>query len=459
MPPAATAGHGPRTGSARAELALGWCVILAALALVTLLGPVPARVPLLVGAIVVAGLAWWRLAHVCERAALPCAWIVAGAVLLRLVVLAGDPGLSDDINRYIWEAEVIARGVSPYAHAPDAPRLAELRAELPGLHAAVNHPETPAAYPPVVQALGLVASQAARLAGGEGEAFVPRARLLLRLFAALADLLVLVPLGALLRARGAPPGRLVVWAWSPLVALEFAGSGHFDALGIALWIAALASLFGPGARPARGMGLLAAAAMTKLLPLCSLPFALRGRGPAARALLAWMVAISLALVLPLLALEGGLRATGLADYGLRWESSSLCYRFVEAPLALVFERDGAWSDPRRLGRAAILALWLGAGLVAWRRGLDLVDASWMLLAVFLVLSPTLHPWYLTWAVPFLALRPRAAWLWLVALAPLSYWVLARWHAEGVWQEPGWLWPVLALPFFVLLARDARRSRP
>jgi hypothetical protein len=57
-------------------------------------------------------------------------------------------------------------------------------------------------------------------------------------------------------------------------------------------------------------------------------------------------------------------------------------------------------------------------------------------------------------LPFLALRFSAAWAWLVVAAPLLYWPLPRWKTEGVWSEPTWLWPVVALPFFALLLLEA-----
>ena len=62
-----------------------------------------------------------------------------------------------------------------------------------------------------------------------------------------------------------------------------------------------------------------------------------------------------------------------------------------------------------------------------------------------MLTPTLHPWYLTWIVPFLVLRPARAWTLLLFLAPLLYWPRTGWMTERVWVEPAWLWPVVALP--------------
>ena len=76
-----------------------------------------------------------------------------------------------------------------------------------------------------------------------------------------------------------------------------------------------------------------------------------------------------------------------------------------------------------------------------------------------MLTPTLHPWYLTWVIPFLALYRSRAWVFLAAVAPLLYWPLTEWHATGEWIEPVWLWPALALPFFLLLALEVPTRRP
>jgi hypothetical protein len=147
------------------------------------------------------------------------------------------------------------------------------------------------------------------------------------------------------------------------------------------------------------------------------------------------------------ATNGGALLAGLSEYGLRWEAASLVFRWLEAPFAAVLERDGTWSDPRRVARVIAALLWLAVAACAWFRVEDPVRATGVAIGAFLVLSPTLHPWYLAWIVPFVAVTGSAAWLLLVALAPLLYWPLAGWHASGVWVEPGWLWPAVALPFF------------
>jgi hypothetical protein len=95
------------------------------------------------------------------------------------------------------------------------------------------------------------------------------------------------------------------------------------------------------------------------------------------------------------------------------------------------------------------AIWLILALREWWRGSGALRASCVLLGAYLFLSPTLHPWYLCWLVPLLALYPSLAWWLLLALAPLCYWPMAGWKAIHVWYEPPWLWPAVALPFLLV----------
>lgn len=407
-------------------------------------------------ALCLAGVAWAWAGSRAGRVPIPWGAVLGGAVLLRVLAWAAAPDYSDDALRYVWEALVLLDGRSPYAFAPAAPELAALRERWPELFAGLNHPETSAAYPPLYQAASVGVVSLASAFGESG--LVERALRFQRLFAAGCDLGVLFALRALLIALRLPAARAVVWAWSPLAALEFAGVGHMDALGIALWTAALA-ICAAGARPVRAAVLLCAATLVKFLPVLSVPFALReARGGRARAVAAALL-VAGAACLPLLALEGGARGLGrgLADYGTRWESTSILYRFVEPPLAALVASLAAPVDARALGRGGCALLWLALAWRTWRGRSDVVRASWTLLGAFLVLSPTLHPWYLAWALPFLACFPSRAWNWLIAFAPLSYTVVARWRLEGLWHEPAWLWPLWALPFLALALRE-RLSR-
>jgi hypothetical protein len=398
------------------------------------------------GLVGVGSLAWLWVSTGGRGAGIGVGPLLLGALGLRLLALGAAPSLSDDVQRYVWEGEVLSAGYSPYAHAPSSPALGELRAREPDLARAVAHPEVAAAYPPTAQ-----------LTHAAVVSLMPRGRRVwgMKLVYGLADLAVLWPLLVLLRRRGRPPGEAVAWAWSPLVTLEFAGSGHLDALGILLLLGALALLGGgrPAARirESLGIGSLALAAMTKYLPLFALPFVLRGPRPARRAVLFALV-VGL-LWSPILFIEGGVVPGGLADYGRSWQGGSLVFHWIDLAV-----RGLHMPYPQWCGRGLVGLLWGAIAVGAWRAKLPVERATGLLIGAFLVLSPTLHPWYLTWALPFAILDRCRAWLVLVALAPLLYWPLAGWHARGEWVEPAWLGLALALPFFAVLYVDRPRAR-
>lgn len=387
--------------------------------------------------------------------------LASGAVALRLAFLADELELSDDIERYAWEGALVGAGEDPYALAPLAPELEGWRQRWPESFARVSHPEVPAVYPPLAQSVN---AALVSLAGGPEPG--QGARLALRIFYGSCDLLVCVPLALLLRQRRRPLAGIVAWAWNPWVALEFAGSGHLDSLAILGLLGALACL-----PPARALGaaragtalaLLAAGAAVKLLPLALVPFALRRTRRPVRAALLGLAGGVLACA-PFVLVSGAWpRLGGLSEYAFRWESFSLVYRALEPLFARVWAYDEAWSDPRRLARACVLVAWLALGLHAWRARHEPARTAALLVGGFLVLTPTLHPWYLTWIVPFLALRPSSGWSAFVALAPLLYWPVAGWRTHAVWVEPAWLWPLLGLVLLGGSARDhwrARRERP
>ena len=188
----------------RRPLALGLCflLLLGSFAAVQALGPLPEAGGPGMALLVLAGGAWSAALLLAEREPPALGLVLLGALLLRLVALAGDPQTSDDVQRYVWEGALVLDGRSPYALAPDSAELAPEREERASTFAAMNHTGISAAYPPLTQAL---CALAVAVAGGaerdDGRAAVFACRLL---FAAL-DMLVLLPLVVLLRARGRAP--------------------------------------------------------------------------------------------------------------------------------------------------------------------------------------------------------------------------------------------------------------
>ncbi len=82
------------------------------------------------------------------------------------------------------------------------------------------------------------------------------------------------------------------------------------------------------------------------------------------------------------------------------------------------------ADPRVL--RAVAKLVMALVLAAWtlytvtRRDLDPLQESLLLLGAVILLSPTVHPWYLLWILPLAAARLSWGWLLLCLTVSLAY---------------------------------------
>jgi hypothetical protein len=409
------------------------------------------------------------------------AGIALVALLGRAAAWHSQANLSDDLWRYGWEGALVLDGMSPYAQAPDDQALEEQRQRWADVFARMNNKSVSAAYPPVTQGYAAVwvalsvglhgptqdSTQGPAPADPIDAAASPVSQRLqsgLRLGFGLAELLVLWPLFALLKERRRPLGLLVAWAWSPLVMGEFWGAAHFDSLGVLCLAMALlgSSSAARSVRSVRAVWL-GLAIGVKYLPLLLVPFFgwhRRVRG-------ALVLALTLVCVFaPVGLLRGGYDGlfSGLSEYGFRWESWNLVYGFVEPAIGRVFEANESWTDPRRLGRMLMAALLVSVVTRQFLSERDRCTASYRTMAAFLILSPTLHPWYLAWVLVFVPLvipvrdsaaspigsSPSAwAWVYLITISPLLYWPLVAWQTQGVWHVPAWTWPLCGAPFFAV----------
>jgi hypothetical protein len=193
--------------------------------------------------------------------------------------------------------------------------------------------------------------------------------------------------------------------------------------------------------------------LAKLLPALLLPLFWRELGapdhrwydPRPRRALLWFPLLSGAAYLPF-ARAGHRLLTGLGAYVQHW-------RFNDALFAAISSALGGESAlPLAKGVSAVLLLL--AALWSLRCHTDPCQSAFFTLGAYLLLSPTLHPWYLLWVLPFLALFPRPAWILLSGLVFLAYQVLIGYSKSGVWVERAWVrWAEYA-PFYLLLALEA-----
>ncbi len=379
----------------------------------------------------------------------PLVLLWAVGIVARLALLPLTPELSDDIYRYLWDGHVLLEGVNPYAHPPDAEALGAIRTAW---HGEINHPHVPTIYPPLTQALFALVG----VVGGT----ILAAKVVWLCF----DLACAALLQGIAARTGRNPARVLVWyLWSPLLIVETAWSAHFDAVGLfflaaLIWVAAAMrgegrtrSSAGATADPDRSPGgrflrawkrpaalgsVLGLATLVKFAPAAVLPPLARRYG--GRAVVAF-AAVCAILYLPFAGAGVHALTDGLRTYARHWSAN-------EGAFSLVLHLAG---DPVR-ARVAVAVLVFGvAGYAAWRR-FSVERALLWTLGAGLLLSPTVHPWYVLWVLPMAALRGHAPFLLVGGLAFLGYWGLASYEAIGVWPQPGWNRAAMWLPVWGLI---------
>ncbi len=349
------------------------------------------------------------------------------ALLLRLVALPIEPG--DDFWRYQWEGKIQHAGFNPYVQAPDDPALDDLRADFPNWYK-INHRQSQAIYPPGAELIFSALSA------------VTERPLLYKLLFAAADLAT-AGLLLLLFPKANRYLHAAWYAWNPLIVYSFAGSAHFDSLMLLPMVGAIVLLTRfENAAAARTKWLLATGAAAllglaisiKLIPLLLLPlcvFALRSRAVTLVLALALPAGLSLLYGWPQVPIWDALRSFAHVT-----RLNDLFWWIIE---------ETVWPNPRQKNYQYNLIILLAVGAISllfwrnWKRGM-----LWAL-ATALILSPVLHPWYLTWILPLAVWRRAQPWQ-ILSVTLFAYFLF--WNERLFllpWRSELWLRGIITIP--------------
>jgi alpha-1,6-mannosyltransferase len=350
-------------------------------------------------------------------------WVIIVGIALRATMTVSTPILENDYLRYLWDGAVAANGWSPYRFSPEAvlqgintvpDELLRLGDDGRGTLAGISYPHLRTIYPPVAQAAFAIA-----------HFFKPWSLISLRLVLLLFDAATLLLLIATLRSLDRSPLWIVIYWWNPLIVKEFVNSAHLDVITLPLVVGAV--MLTIRQRYVWAAGSLALATGAKLWPVVVLPVVLSPllRRPVRLIVpLTMFVLIAGALSIPIY--TAGLdTSSGFVAYAKTWEMNDALYMLflwaVQFVLGMLqFDAGTAQVVTRVLVALILVALigWVSRTGTAdaeqlWERSLLIVSATFLL-------SPTQFPWYYTWVVPFLVIRPRASLLVLNALVFLYY---------------------------------------
>ena len=374
----------------------------------------------------------WRLQKEHEPAGRR--WIIliaAFGILFRLTLIPHGIIGSDDIYRYLWDGKVAAAGINPFAYTPTDPHLSRLAtADLPSK---VNHPEMRSIYPALAQFLFLTAH--ARFGDSVWG---------IKLLLAGLDCLTIFFIWRFVRERGNPVIPVLLYAWCPLPVLYFALDGHIDALGIPFLILGLHFL--STRRSVRGALAIGLSALAKRIPLLVLPLLLRDLRGFRRFLIpAIPVLIVLAGAFIYYEPSWGV-VESLTTFGSRWE-------FNGSIFSITYFLTGS-NEAAHIVSGILIALSMGLLTLIDRPFLEKV--FWGFVG-FMLLSPVVHPWYLTWLAALLALRWSPAVFVFLGMSALANVVVYQYRADGEWIDRPFLLLIEYLPVFVLLVREILRG--
>jgi alpha-1,6-mannosyltransferase len=328
------------------------------------------------------------------------------AALWHLAFLLVPPGSDDDIHRYVWDGRVQRLGYSPYIVIPSDPAFA-------GIHTpetrTLNNPDLPSPYPAGAELFFLAVTKI------HESVFALKVAFVLCEFA-----IVFVLLDIFSRSdQGAH--WVLAYAWNPLLAVEVAGSGHIDIVGVLLLLVSFAAL----GRRWRAVAAVAfgLAVAVKLLPIILLPLYWRRVRLRDAALAVIVVGL---LYIPFL--NHGRIPIGSLDTYVQ------SFRFND-PVFAILERV---ATPQVVAGLAVLvgfltAIWMRRKAPAWSP-----DAFAWPMAASLLCAPVVYPWYLLWLLPFVrSASTLPIIIWTVSIIPTYY----VWHLRTLgrpWLLPSWI---------------------
>jgi len=355
----------------------------------------------------------WRNPYVSSR------YMLIVALTLCIILFPLVPLTSNDSERYLWDGAVLLGGFDPYVHTPNDTPLSALRSIWPTPE---EHAQYVTLYPPGALALFSISA----LGGPDFGIWVWKGLL------TLSGCLSLVLLYKLL-ARRRQLKSFSLFAFSPLFLFEMQAGAHLDIICVLGIIAALYAIEKDKFITA-GI-IIGLAASVKFLPAVIVgPFLFylkprRALGMFLGAAVTWIAIYGLMFGL-------GYKPLGLLPtFFEKWRGGALLYPLLEA---------------LQLPNACFMILLASLAIAgftfsAWLAKKGRIEVALMLaLAVPLLLSPVLFPWYLLVLLPIWVLKPNLTVLVAIALAPLSYVVLNRWLSIGIWSPANW-------PNYVVLA--------
>lgn len=338
---------------------------------------------------------------------------------VRIFFILKPPLFSNDIYRYYADGYSLSHGLNPYRIAPNHPDNRSLQNEI--WFKNIGHPSLPTIYPPLAEGLFTLAYWSIQSPAG------------LKILFALFEGILIWTIYQLLHYLNYRRELLLLYLLHPLAIIETHFSGHLDVMGIACMMLALYWL--KQGRNFRCMVALGAAFLIKFIPVLLLPHFYRG-----------LTKKSLMLVFPLLiaVVYGACWGVGkncwgsLPNYIEDWEFGS----FLFSPLRLILSKPVA--------KLICGGIFIVGQVIILRQTTALIKKCSASLALFLLMLPTVYPWYLLWVIAFLPFhRNPVVLVWSCTISVTNI-ILIDYIRDGIWHESWVIYGFEYLPLWGII---------
>lgn len=330
---------------------------------------------------------WWF-----NRTILSWSTILIVAVVFRAIFLLDDTTrLSNDAYRFIWDAEQVTSGVSPYLYTPEEWSMQNSGTIFdPGgeLYQHIDARDQYSTYPPVCQFFWSTSSWLAHLLDVPDS--IGHRIIFLKMLYFIVEIITMLLLVSLLIKKGLAGQLAGIYALNPLVIIELTGNLHPEA--IMILFLAIASMLALSNRMFLAAIPFGFAISTKFVPLLFIPFLVKRYGWKNTIIFGTIsVQVAALVFIPFLS-ENLIHhvSQSLALYFTSFEFNASLYFIVRN----IMEELTGFQYMMLVGPLLALAAFFAIFIVLVKQR-STMNALLAVYFIYIISATAVHPWYLT----------------------------------------------------------------
>ncbi len=338
-------------------------------------------------------------------------------IIIKILFIFKTPILSDDIYRYLWEGKIFLHGINPYLYPPNSIKLINFRDEI---FNHINHKNLPAIYPPFMIFFNSIVVSISNS--------IKFYKFILFLFDILTFFIILL----LLNEAKINIKYGLCYFINPLTVIEIEWSGHNDIIMIFFFLLALYFLIKN--KLIKSTFFYSISILSKFIYLVFIKDFLKN-------FKSFIVFSIIVLISYSFFLSNQKIFYSLDIYLKTWEFNGSIFKILK-----FFIKNN------EITRLILLFLFGIYWSIINFKIKNIYKKLFFLIIGFILFSPTVHPWYGLWILPFICFNFYIEIYTFLLFLPFSYYVLDKYFTLGVWQENNFITFIIYCPLILFLFR-------